>query len=399
MIGEKDASGRQKHIAYRGKNLRVSRTGGVSLRHQAKLGRLNVTANSKHGVRISTRVAKNTQVALQNGRLVLRGRYGKGATRLNLSKSGVSVSTRTPIGSFNWIKPNRSSAKIAGVVVRGKKAAQLQMLYGIFMLLQLALMTAANLIMLAFSVLLWLGQQALTLPERLVSLHRKLTNQRLQRQLPVLRQVLHPPISEWTQEELVAGHWLLYTHITWDSVALFTQQHEDTLHTFPLLQEALPHCHKVANYLAPIVKNDPRQTTLATALIAQALARRSAATLRAETLLQVDEFVLTYQQRTEEQEQLLKVFADFAKLAFTLQAPADPMPTPAENTAAPQRSSALVNLNTASLQELETLPGIGPERALHIVALRPIQQVEVLTRITGIGPARLQAIIEHGVEL
>jgi|SRR5699024_1484459 len=166
MIGDKDASGRQKHIAYRGKNLRVSRTGGVSLRHQAKLGRLNVTANTKHGVRVSTRVAKNTQVALQNGRFVLRGRYGKGPTRLNLSKSGISVSTRTPIGSVNWMRPNRSSAKVAGVVVRGKKAAQLQLLYGIFMLLQFALIAAAHLFMFVFNVLLWLGLQALTLPER-----------------------------------------------------------------------------------------------------------------------------------------------------------------------------------------------------------------------------------------
>ena len=228
-------------------------------------------------------------------------------------------------------------------------------------------------------------------------MQRTIQNKRARRQLPALRQTLRPPINEWTQDELVAAHLLLYTQVAWHSVTAFTQQHEQTLHTFPLLSKALPHCQTVAAYLAPVVKNDPRQTTLATALVAQELARTSAAPLRAETLLQVDEFVLSYQQRTQEQEQLLNVFADFAELAFALQ-PATP-PTVTSSTVTPSHNNALVNLNTASLQELQTLPGIGPERALSIVALRPIQQVETLTRIAGIGPARLQAIIEHGVTL
>lgn len=115
---------KQQRIEHRGKNLRVSRTGGVALRTQAKAAGLTITANSQHGLRVSSRVAKNTQVALQNGRPVLRGRYGSGATRLNLSKSGVSVSTRNPLGTFNWSKPNRSSVKIAGVQLRGKKSCQ-----------------------------------------------------------------------------------------------------------------------------------------------------------------------------------------------------------------------------------------------------------------------------------
>src|SRR5699024_11799218 len=128
--------------------------------HQAKLGRLNVTANTKHGVRVSTRVAKNTQVALQNGRFVLRGRYGKGPTRLNLSKSGISVSTRTPIGSVNWMRPNRSSAKVADVVERGNEAAQLQLGYGDVILPQFALIAAEHSAKLGLNLLVLLGLQA-----------------------------------------------------------------------------------------------------------------------------------------------------------------------------------------------------------------------------------------------
>ena len=91
----RDADGRLKRIEYRGKYLRESRTGGVSSRAQTKLAGLNLTANTQHGFRVSTRVAKGTNVGFQNGRFVLRGRYGKGRTKLNLSKSGVSVSSKT----------------------------------------------------------------------------------------------------------------------------------------------------------------------------------------------------------------------------------------------------------------------------------------------------------------
>jgi len=68
-------------------------------------------------------------MALQNGRLVLRGRYGGGPTKLNLSKTGMTVSARNELGSFNWVKPNRSSAKLFGVQVRGKKAVYAHVAY------------------------------------------------------------------------------------------------------------------------------------------------------------------------------------------------------------------------------------------------------------------------------
>ncbi|WP_019592070.1 MULTISPECIES: hypothetical protein [unclassified Thioalkalivibrio] len=130
-VGEKDRDGRQKRIEHTGRYLRASRTGGLALRAQTRAAGVNLTGNTNRGVRVSTRLATNTQVAFQNGRFILRGRYGSDAAKFNLSKSGVTVSTKTPIGSFNWIRPGRSSAKIAGVQLRGHNAAAIQ---GIFAL-------------------------------------------------------------------------------------------------------------------------------------------------------------------------------------------------------------------------------------------------------------------------
>jgi len=143
--GKKDADGRQVRLEHRGKHLRVSRTGGVALRASAKAGGITWTANSSHGVRASTRVAKGTNVFFQNGHFRLRGRYGKGPTKLNLSKSGVTVSTKNSLGTFNWVKPGRSSAKFGGIQVRGRKAVYL------------------HLVLFAVQLVLWLLQAAVFL--------------------------------------------------------------------------------------------------------------------------------------------------------------------------------------------------------------------------------------------
>ena len=49
-------------------------------------------------------------------------------------------------------------------------------------------------------------------------------------------------------------------------------------------------------------------------------------------------------------------------------------------------SGGLVNVNTASLEVLTTLPGIGPIKAAAIIAERPFDSVEELERVPGIGP-------------
>lgn len=48
-----------------------------------------------------------------------------------------------------------------------------------------------------------------------------------------------------------------------------------------------------------------------------------------------------------------------------------------------------MNLNTASLAELESLPGVGPTLARRIVAARPLKSLEDLDQVKGIGPSQL----------
>jgi hypothetical protein len=163
---EKGKDGRLKRIEYRGKYLRASRTGGMALRAQTKLTGINLTANSNHGLRASVRVAKGTQVAFQNGRFILRGRYGKGSTKLNLSKSGVSVSTKTNVGTINWFKPRYSSAKIGGIQVRGKNALYLHLLIGLIQLSIKLIILLAHLSILTAQIVQWLVFTLLKLVQR-----------------------------------------------------------------------------------------------------------------------------------------------------------------------------------------------------------------------------------------
>lgn len=134
-IGKKDRDGRQVRIEHRSRHLRASRTGGIALREQIRASGLSLTANTQRGARVSMTPARNTQVAIQNSRFVLRGRYGKGPAKLNLSKSGVSLSAKMGLGTINVTNPGRSSAKIAGVQMRGQKAAAVNAVVAVFQML------------------------------------------------------------------------------------------------------------------------------------------------------------------------------------------------------------------------------------------------------------------------
>jgi competence protein ComEA len=63
--------------------------------------------------------------------------------------------------------------------------------------------------------------------------------------------------------------------------------------------------------------------------------------------------------------------------------------------AAPQGPEGKVNLNTASAEELEALPGIGPVTAAAIVEYRTTHgsfaTIEAIMDVPGIGPKTLQA--------
>ena len=128
-FGKKDENGKQVRIEHRGKYTRASRTGGVAVRAGEKVGPLNLTANSSKGLRASARVANGTRMALQNGRFQLIGRWRAGPFGFNLSKTGVSGSLKNGVGSFNVVQPRYSSFKMGGVHLRGKKAANLQLVY------------------------------------------------------------------------------------------------------------------------------------------------------------------------------------------------------------------------------------------------------------------------------
>ena len=145
-IGRRDQDGRQVRVEHRGKNLRASRTGGVAARAEKKIGPVNATVNTTHGLRLSTRLARGLHVGLQNGRTRLVGRWGAGPFAFNLSKSGVSTSMRTSTGRLNLLKPQYSSFKLGGVQVRGKRAAQLQLITLLFQLIFWAVGTGFRLI-------------------------------------------------------------------------------------------------------------------------------------------------------------------------------------------------------------------------------------------------------------
>jgi competence ComEA-like helix-hairpin-helix protein len=57
----------------------------------------------------------------------------------------------------------------------------------------------------------------------------------------------------------------------------------------------------------------------------------------------------------------------------------------------------MVEINTASLQQLDTIIGIGPVLAQKIIDARPFSSVDDLLRVKGIGPKTLQKIKDQGL--
>ncbi len=58
----------------------------------------------------------------------------------------------------------------------------------------------------------------------------------------------------------------------------------------------------------------------------------------------------------------------------------------------PGEGSLVVNINTATTEELETLPGIGPALAQLIVQSPPYPSIDDLKRVRGIGPGLITSL-------
>lgn len=93
---------------------------------------------------------------------------------------------------------------------------------------------------------------------------------------------------------------------------------------------------------------------------------------------------------------LAQVLTDGMKIEVPL---AGEQPAPMGGTTDSAAGTALVSINSAGLEELETLPGVGPVTAQAIITHReeagPFASLEGLLEVSGIGPATFAEIRPH----
>lgn len=93
---------------------------------------------------------------------------------------------------------------------------------------------------------------------------------------------------------------------------------------------------------------------------------------------------------------LARVVADGEQIAVPVQGAGQASGAGGGAGAAPGAPGGKVDLNTATAEQLDALPGVGPATAAKIVADRtangPFRSVEDLLRVPGIGPKKLDSL-------
>ncbi|MBC7173034.1 MAG: ComEA family DNA-binding protein [Polyangiaceae bacterium] len=94
----------------------------------------------------------------------------------------------------------------------------------------------------------------------------------------------------------------------------------------------------------------------------------------------------------------MRAFFAMVALALTLTLPGFSLGTTPVAKAQPgatETRTGVVNLNTATAEELVRLPGVGPSRAEAILAARqrhPFRRVQEIMRVKGIGRATFRRL-------
>jgi competence protein ComEA len=95
---------------------------------------------------------------------------------------------------------------------------------------------------------------------------------------------------------------------------------------------------------------------------------------------------------------LARFVGDGEQVLVGIPAPADGAPIGAGGQPAGASTGGLVNLNTATLDQLDTLPGIGPTLAERILQWRQqhgrFSSVDELQEVSGIGPMKFEQLVD-----
>lgn len=123
---------------------------------------------------------------------------------------------------------------------------------------------------------------------------------------------------------------------------------------------------------------------------------QDAVTAAGGLLTEADPNAINLAAKLEDGQQVNIPYQNGAGPSTNSSAPFDVIPTPDYSSSNGSEATGQININTASLEELESLPGIGPTIAQRIIDYRdqngPFMQIEDIMNVPGIGPATFDQI-------